>query len=157
MLKTWIMALMLLIGTAGQLAAHCQVPCGIFDDPTRVKLMYEDIATIGRCIEQINVLSAAPEKNYNQLVRWITTKDEHSEKLQELITNYFLAQRIKPRQPQEPGYDKYIYQLTLLHQLQIKAVKAKQSSSPELVKEMKVLLKQFEDSYFAGINMETAK
>lgn len=38
--------------------AHCQVPCGIFDDPVRVELMKEDAATIRKAMVQVNDLSS---------------------------------------------------------------------------------------------------
>ena len=34
---------------------HCQVPCGIFDDPQRVAALKEDAATIRNAIEQGDV------------------------------------------------------------------------------------------------------
>jgi hypothetical protein len=37
---------------------HCQVPCGIFDDPARVDGLAEDAATIRKAMVQINELSA---------------------------------------------------------------------------------------------------
>ena len=36
---------------------HCQVPCGIFDDPIRVELMKEDAATVRKAMVQISDLS----------------------------------------------------------------------------------------------------
>jgi hypothetical protein len=36
---------------------HCQVPCGIFDDPMRVKIIKEDAATIRKAMVQINELA----------------------------------------------------------------------------------------------------
>lgn len=32
---------------------HCQVPCGIFDDPVRVKLLEEHAATIRKAVVQV--------------------------------------------------------------------------------------------------------
>jgi hypothetical protein len=36
---------------------HCEVPCGIFDDPMRVTLIKEDAATIRKSMLQITELS----------------------------------------------------------------------------------------------------
>merc|ERR1711939_240261 len=38
---------------------HCQVPCGIFDDPRMVAEIREDCATIRKAMVQINELGAA--------------------------------------------------------------------------------------------------
>ena len=32
---------------------HCQIPCGIFDDPVRVKLLQEHAATIRKAVVQV--------------------------------------------------------------------------------------------------------
>jgi nickel superoxide dismutase len=37
--------------------AHCEVPCGIYDDSVRVALIYEHITTIEKAINNINKLS----------------------------------------------------------------------------------------------------
>ena len=34
--------------------AHCEVPCGIYDDAARFKAMFEDESTISKAIAQIN-------------------------------------------------------------------------------------------------------
>ena len=38
--------------------SHCQVPCGIFDDPARVAALKEDAATVRKAMVQINELSS---------------------------------------------------------------------------------------------------
>ena len=41
----------------GAIRTHCQVPCGIFDDPARVELLKEDAATVRKAMVQIGELS----------------------------------------------------------------------------------------------------
>ena len=43
--------------TSTQLQAHCQVPCGIYDDHARVQSMLEDSATVGKAVQMIGELS----------------------------------------------------------------------------------------------------
>ena len=43
--------------------AHCQIPCGIYDDHARVALMLEDVATIHKAVSQIADLAARPIRN----------------------------------------------------------------------------------------------
>ena len=52
------------------LAAHCEVPCGIYDDGARFKAMYEDQKTIAKAIDNI-VESAGTHDatGHNQLAR----------------------------------------------------------------------------------------
>jgi nickel superoxide dismutase len=38
--------------------AHCQIPCGIYDDHARVQSMIEDTATVEKSVRMINALAA---------------------------------------------------------------------------------------------------
>ena len=55
-------------------SAHCEVPCGIFDDALRIEMLREHVTTIEKSMNQIQSLSAEEDPDYNQLVRWVTTK-----------------------------------------------------------------------------------
>ena len=127
--------------------AHCEIPCGIYDDSLRMKLIYEDIATIAKSIHEINELEVSG-KNVNQLVRWIINKDNHAEKLQQTVTQYFMTQRLRPTAPDAPGYQQYLAQLTTLHALLTEAMKAKQSSDPAVAARLRQLAGQFDKLYF---------
>lgn len=145
-----ILAVAILVTGASALVwAHCEIPCGIYDDPMRMKMIYEHIATLGKSVHEINHLQEADKPNYNQLVRWIDNKDSHADQLQELIGQYFMTQRIVPVDPGAPGYDKYVREITLLHRMMIQAMKVKQSVDPAAVDKLKALAAEFEASYFA--------
>ena len=58
------------------LAAHCEVPCGIYDDDARFAAMKEDQATIAKAIAGIHEMASEPDVNdINQLARWVSTKE----------------------------------------------------------------------------------
>jgi nickel superoxide dismutase len=141
---------MVMFGLSSQLFSHCQVPCGIFDDALRFKLMAEHIVTMEKAMEQITVLNEEKKPNINQLVRWVTNKEKHAEEMSEILSYYFLAQRIKPvGSENKADFNKYQQQLVLIHQLIVYTMKAKQSIDLELIKKLKTLLTEFEKSYFA--------
>ena len=50
--------------------------------------------------------------------------------------------------PGDPGYEKYIRELTLLHALLVEAMKSKQGVDPATAEKMSVLAAEFEKSYF---------
>lgn len=127
--------------------AHCEVPCGIYGDGNRFNDMREDIATIEKAMKQIAELGAAKDKNYNQLVRWVNTKEIHATKLQEIVWQYFLTQRVKPVPPKDPGYGAYQKMLEQLHHLSVYAMKAKQSIDLNVVKKLNALVDQFQETY----------
>ena len=148
-----ISALLLLAGfvfIANQkVYAHCEIPCGIYEDSLRVKLIAEHITTIEKSMNQINELSKAGAVNYNQLVRWVMNKEEHAVKIQEIVSQYFMHQRIKPVGPENAeAYQKYLWQLELLHHLQVYAMKAKQTTDLTFVENLRETLAKFEKAYF---------
>ena len=122
--------------------AHCEIPCGIYDDNLRVKLIAEHITTIEKSIKQILELSKQSPVNYNQIVRWIDNKEKHAGEIQHVVTQYFMTQRIKPDQ------NKYAEKLSVLHKILIFAMKCKQTTDPVNVDTIRSLLKEFEILYF---------
>lgn len=132
-----------------QTYAHCEIPCGIYGDSVRIDLIAEHIETIEKSMNQIIELQKADEINYNQLVRWVNNKEEHANKIQEIVSQYFLHQRIKPKSPSDvEAYAKYTKQLSLLHQILIDAMKAKQTTDLKYIQSLSKSLKDFSDSYF---------
>ena len=104
--------------------AHCQVPCGIFDDPARVEALKEDAATVRKAMVQINELGTSTPLALNQSVRWITTKEEHAKNIITTASEYMLAQRVK-KELFESETD-YFQALAAHHALMQAAVKTKQ-------------------------------
>ena len=125
-------------------AAHCEIPCGIYDDHMRIHLIAEDVTTIEKSMKQIVDLGNEKLINYNQLVRWISNKEEHATRIQHTVSQYFMTQRIKPDQ------EKYTEKVTILHQMLIAAMKCKQTTDLVHVASLRSLLKQFEILYFGS-------
>ncbi len=129
--------------------SHCEIPCGIYGDETRVQLIAEHITTIEKAINTIKTLNGEKEKNYNQIVRWVNNKEVHAEKIQKIVHQYFLTQRIKPVEVKnKQKYELYIKQLTYLHKILIYAMKAKQSTDLTNIKKLRSLLESFKKVYF---------
>jgi len=60
-----------------------------------------------------------------------------------------MTQRIKPVDPDEKEkHEKYLTQVTLLHQLLIFAMKAKQTTDLDYIDKMRSTVDSFEDAYF---------
>jgi nickel superoxide dismutase len=135
--------------TASKALSHCQLPCGIYDDPARFKMMEEHIATIEKAMNTIVELSAQEHPNYNQLVRWVDNKDQHADELSEIVTYYFMAQRITPREENDEARAKYIEEISSLHKMLIYAMKAKQTTDLANVEKLRVLLTDFKSTYLA--------
>ena len=73
--------------------AHCQIPCGIYDDYARVLSMLEDAATVEKSVKLIAELSGKPDiQSQQQLVRWVMNKEKHAQNIITTISDYFLTQ-----------------------------------------------------------------
>ena len=144
------LALAVTLTTAASAGAHCQIPCGIYDDELRVQLIEEHITTVEKSMNQIITLGAAETVDYNQLVRWVSNKEAHAQEIQDIVTAYFMAQRIKPPKDHgdESAVNEYMHKLALLHAIQIHAMKAKQSTDLEEVETLRDLVGKFRKAYF---------
>lgn len=128
--------------------SHCQIPCGIYDDQARLAAIREHTRTIEKSMLQINVLGAAEKPNYNQLIRWVGNKERHADYIAEIVTQYFMAQRIKPAAPADPeAHKQYVTKLTLLHRMLVAAMKAKQTTDKRYVSQLDELLAEFATVY----------
>jgi nickel superoxide dismutase len=128
--------------------SHCEIPCGIYDDAMRLAMLEEDIATVEKSMRQIVELSGQKEKNLNQIVRWVNNKEHHANRIQDTVCQYFMTQRVMPVNPKDArGYADYGKKLTLLHEILVCAMKAKQSTDVEIVKKLRSLLESFRAAY----------
>jgi nickel superoxide dismutase len=138
------------VAVAPPVSAHCQVPCGIFEDELRIQLVEEHIGTIEKSMKQIVALSNEDDEDYNQIVRWVVNKDEHADKIQDIVTYYFMAQRIKA--PAELGDDdgtkEYLHKLALLHAIQVHAMKTKHGTDLAEIAALRDLTAKFRTAYF---------
>lgn len=129
--------------------SHCQVPCGIYDDNMRFEMMAEHITTIEKSMKLIDQISGEKEPEMNQIVRWIKNKETHADKLAHIITYYFMAQRIKPAEKKDTHeYEKYLAKLTLMHQMLVTSMKAKQTTDLSATKQLTKLLANFKKVYY---------
>ena len=138
------------------LYAHCQVPCGIYDDALRIVQIKEDVTTIWKAMKQINELSknGSGAQTMNQMVRWVTTKEEHAKHIQTVVSDYFMAQRIKPKDKGKSGRQKYVDQTLVLHQVIVAAMKCKQTTDLSSCDTLSDLIEVFSNSYFDEHGLE---
>ena len=105
------------------LQAHCQVPCGIYDDSARVTAMLEDATTVSKSMKLIGELAGKTDaQSQNQMVRWVMNKEKHAQKVISTISDYFLTQRVKTSQKD------YAERLAKHHAVIVAAMKAKQNA-----------------------------
>ena len=123
-------------------AAHCEIPCGIYDDSLRIKLLDEHVSTIEKSMNQILGLSGQTPMNHNQLARWVMNKEDHAKAFQDIVTQYFMTQRIKFDTP------KYEQKVTLLHKMLVYAMKCKQTTDLKHIETLRSLIKEFSNLYF---------
>jgi len=132
------LTVMVLFATAAtaSVRAHCQVPCGIYDDEMRIHMMEEHVTTIEKAMKQIET-----GPNQNQTVRWVMNKEKHADELDRIVTYYFLTQRIKP------GMDHYEENLKALHGILVYSMKSKQTTDLANVEKLKEQIHSFAHIY----------
>lgn len=129
--------------------AHCQVPCGIYGDAVRIVQIEEDITTVRKAMNMINDLAGQSDaQSLNQLSRWVRTKEDHAQKVQEAVLNYFLAQRVKAKEKGSKERQQYVDQTLTLHQLIVSMMKCKQTVEQRNCSNAFELLDKFTNLYF---------
>jgi len=108
----------------------------------RIQMILENVTTIEKSMYQIISIENDKPYNANQLVRWITNKEQHANKLQETVSQYFMTQRIKP------GDEDYQEKLATLHEMLILSMKCKQTTDVANVDQLRKLVAKFEKLYF---------
>ncbi|MEO0454125.1 MAG: superoxide dismutase, Ni [Verrucomicrobiota bacterium] len=122
--------------------AHCQVPCGIYDDHARVRAMLEDAATVEKaCVMIAELAGKSDAQSQQQLARWVANKESHAQKVISTIADYFLTQRVKT------DMDDYSERLKKHHAIILAAMKAKQNADKKFAEELKSAITAI-DSYY---------
>ena len=146
MKKLFCLAAAIMFAIPTSVSAHCQVPCGIYDDNNVIGSMHTDFLTIEKACKEITTLSEKPGENAHQLTRWIVNKESHAQNIQDKILNYFLAQRLKLPED-EAGKEAYFKKLALCHELIVTAMKCKQSTDMVNVEKLRELLDSFKEQF----------
>ena len=128
--------------TAATAFSHCEIPCGIYDDPMRIELLKEHITTMEKSMKTIRDLEKSVSHHAHMLIRWVANKEEHANKFQEIVTQYFMTQRISV---DDANYAKKIQ---TLHEMLIYAMKCKQTTDLSHIEKLKTLVNDFEKLYF---------
>jgi nickel superoxide dismutase len=85
--------------------------------------MLEDAETARKAIDLIAELSKKSDaQSNNQIVRWVINKESHAQNIISLISDYFLTQRVKPKQKD------YVERLKKHHAVIVAAMKVKQNA-----------------------------
>ena len=128
------------------LGAHCQIPCGIYDDQARFNTIEEHIVTIEKSMKMLNKDGMAD----NQYIRWVINKEQHADAIRDIIVNYFLQQRVKLPSASSSKDDYVIYQAKLetLHNMLLLLVRSKQTTDTDVTFRLKNSIKEFKKAYF---------
>ena len=141
--------LLLAVFFTSMVYSHCQIPCGIYGDPARFDMIAENITTIEKSMKQITELSKQDKSNMNQITRWVNNKEKHADELSHIVAYYFLAQRIKPvYKAKGDAYQEYVKKLTLLHEILVYSMKAKQTTDLSNIERLRTLSAEFRAAYF---------
>jgi nickel superoxide dismutase len=145
-----IAAAVFFAGIQTRARAHCEIPCGIYDDHARIDQMLEDATTIAKAVSRIDALAGQRDPQaLNQAARWIAAKEEHATRVQHTIGQYFLTQRVKPAGRGTPGWDEYVTRLVRHHRVMVAAMKTKQSVDQQNVQDLREAIEAIA-AYYPG-------
>ena len=145
-----VFAILLVTGLAGVAGAHCEVPCGIYDDDMRFAAIAEHITTIEKAVTQITDLVAQPPSvmTANQLTRWVMVKESHADQIRDIVTQYFLTQKIAvPAAADDQATAAYTAQLMAAHRVMRAVMKCKQRVDPNQVELLRQAAADFKQAY----------
>jgi len=125
-----------------QVKAHCQIPCGIYNDYNRIQTILEDATTISKSMTMIQALAKQNDVNAkHNTTRWIINKENHAQNIIDIIGNYFLTQRVKESQKD------YIERLKKHHKIIVLAMKTKQNYELEHAQKLEKAIQAIESYY----------
>ena len=114
--------------------SHCEIPCGIYDDAARIAQMREDTVTIRKAVTNLGELAGKTDaQSVNQMIRWTTTKEMHASHIIEVVSEYFLTQKLKPVTAGQDGREAYLESLAAHHAVMRAAMVTKQKADGESV------------------------
>lgn len=115
--------------TFADLNAHCQMPCGIYHDDMVYDQIDQFVETVYKGISIMNENKFITVKDKNEFVRWVVQKEKCCNEATDLITTYFLQQKIKP------GEADTTQRIVVAHKLLFYIVAIKQNTELEFVKQ----------------------
>ncbi len=110
------------------ISAHCQMPCGIYHDAMVYDQIDQYVETMVKAMAMLNDSKFSSARDRNEFTRWVITKEEESDNMAQLITKYFLQQKIKP------GEDDTNKRLDSAHKLLFLLVQIKQTVDVKFVR-----------------------
>ena len=147
-LKQTLIALIATLSIHSVALGHCQIPCGIYDDEGRINSMREDITTIAKAMVAIEHLADEDDsQSINQRTRWILNKEKHASDMIATVSEYFLAQKVKPVAADDEHYTSYVNHLIACHHVIVSAMKTKQTVDMNAVENLRASLQELAAFY----------
>lgn len=109
------------------LKGHCQMPCGIFYDGVVFDQVDQYIETMVKAVNVLQSNQFKTTQDRNTFVRWVIQKENNSNEISNLISTYFLQQKIKL------GEENTVNRLVSAHKLLVYLVQIKQSVDGEAI------------------------
>lgn len=139
MWKNAFIAAAFLLCTGGKfhLAAHCQMPCGIYHDDMVYGQIDQFIETVYKGISVMNDSKFSTVREKNEFIRWVMQKEKSCNDTADLILRYFIQQKIKPDE------DDTVKRLVSAHNLLFMLMTIKQNTDLDFVKQFNAEWEKF--------------
>jgi nickel superoxide dismutase len=127
--RIFIGTLLFTLTASLDIEAHCQMPCGIYHDDLVFDQIDQYVETIYKGISVLTQLKSDTIAEQNELVRWVMTKDRMSDETANILTEYFLQQKIKPDETDT------VKRLVSAHRLLFLLVRIKQTVDIKMIQQ----------------------
>lgn len=129
MKRTLFAILTFAIYSQASLSAHCQMPCGIYHDDMVYDQIDQYVETMFKGTSMLVKNKFDTPWDRNEFTRWVYNKEKMSDALADLLTSYFLQQKIKPGEDDTPE------RLESAHKLLFLLVQIKQNTDRKFVED----------------------
>ena len=139
--KMILLGLLATLWTGSNLEGHCQMPCGIYHDDMVFDQIDQYVETMYKGMTVVNDSKFSTVKERNETIRWICLKENASDAASEIMTTYFLQQKIKP------GEADTAKKLESAHKLLFLIVGIKQNTDRQMVLNFSDEWEKFKDMF----------
>ena len=128
----------------------CEAACAdIADDETAFSRITDQINGIETEMNSIREWQADPVTNLNALSQAVNRKTQDANTLREILTDYFLYQRIPvPEKNRGSEYESYTQNLVLIHSLLNQTAAIKDTAEAAAIDSLRAKLEEFRSAYY---------
>jgi hypothetical protein len=141
---------------ASPVSAACETSCSdLVDDDSAFARIQENISALEAETVQIQQWQADPIANMLSIAQAINRKTQYANAVREVLTDYFLYQRLQPSEDVLGSeYQSYAARLGLFHQALNAAVLTKENADPSAIQDLQHKVEAFKNHFLGNADFQ---